>query len=190
MNIEETLIKRFRVTDVENLDPVTIMLEDFEPGKGKIVIECWGRSWSSFWPAMGGRTISEFFTSCNDDYLIRNLAPQTKTHEPDFEQFNKEIKQKICEMRRDSRGWEFIGGGLSKDLARQLYDIESWEDYITENPYEPILCPSGIDSDEFEGLDFCDFDVPEKLSTEYLYMQLIVRTVKAALSSTKHQKAA
>ncbi|MDW1507478.1 hypothetical protein R7D97_25140 [Vibrio sp. Vb5031] len=188
MNLEETLIKRIRVTDVENLDPVTIMLEDFEPGKGKIVIECWGRSWSSFWPAMGQKNISDFFIGCNDDYLIRNLAPQIQIHEPDFDQFNAEIKKKICEIRRDSRGWDFIGGGLSKDLARQLYKIDNWESYVTENPYEPILCPLGIDEDEFEKLDFCELDVPEKLSTEYLYMQLIVRTVKAALTANKQQQ--
>lgn len=189
MHIETALIKRIRITEVENLDPITVIVEDFSPGKGKIVIECWGRSWAATWTAMGNRTISQFFTETNNSYLVNCLEPGIKTYEPDFEQYNKEVKQKICEMRRDSRGWEHIGFGISKELARALYEIEDWQPYHSDNPYEPILCPNGIDSDEFEKLDFGDFDVPEKLSTEYRYLELIVKTVKDALIPSKQQAA-
>lgn len=57
------------IKDYSGLDPVSVFLEDFESGKGKITIECYGKYWSAYWGAMGERTISEFFSSCSDNKL-------------------------------------------------------------------------------------------------------------------------
>ncbi|EGR2744187.1 hypothetical protein MYC06_004716 [Vibrio parahaemolyticus] len=176
MNIETSLVKKIYITDLENLDPITVYLEDFERGKGKITINCWGKSWTSFWPAMGGKNIAQFFRGCNNGYLINNLDPHIKKYEPDYDTFRNEMRQKIREMRRD----DFI----SKGLARELFDVENWEEYVTENPYEPIKNPCFIYESEFEELDFDGFDVPEQLTNDYLYLRKIIETVQSALSDT------
>ncbi|OCH31808.1 hypothetical protein A6E13_16425 [Aliivibrio fischeri] len=182
MNIEETKIKKLFINNVDGLDPITVYLEDSEVGKGKITIECWGKSWSAYWGAIGGKSLSDFFCKQNAEYLANNLSDyRLEKYEPDFDAFKKEIRQKICEMRRDN--WPtFMDGHLSKELARQLYDIEEWDEFISSNPYEPIICPSFIDEDEFKDLDFQGFDVPDKLTSEYNYLILIVKTVQEALN--------
>ncbi|ELC9583472.1 TPA: hypothetical protein NKR04_004500 [Vibrio parahaemolyticus] len=174
MKIETSLVKKIRLTELEDLDPITIYLEDFERSKGKITIDCWGKSWTAFWPAMGEKTIAQFFCGCNSDYLINNLDPHLKKYEPDYDTFRNEMRQKVCEMRLDNV--------LSKGLARELFDVEDWEEYVTENPYEPIRNPCFIYESEFKELDFDGFDVPERLTTDFLYLRKIIKTVQSALS--------
>lgn len=173
MKIEQSKISKLFISEADGLDPISVYLEDLGPSQGKITINCWGKSWTSFWRGMGSRTISEFFCSCNEGYLIGNLAPQMEKYEPDFDEFGKEMRQKVREMRRD--------GQLSQGLARELYDVSDWEQYVTNNPYEPILNPCFVYEDEFEELDFDGFDVPERLTADYRYLCKIIETVKAAL---------
>ncbi|MDC5753598.1 hypothetical protein [Vibrio europaeus] len=175
MKIKQSTAIKLKLTDLDNLDPITVFVEDLSQGEGKITIECYGKSWSSYWGAMGGRTLSAFFVSCNDEYLVNNLAPQMTKYEPDYDTFRQEMRLKVCEMRKDDI--------ISKDLARELYDVEEWDDYVTDNPYEPIKNPCSICEREFDELDFDGFDVPEKMTTSYQYLMLIVGTVKEAFKS-------
>lgn len=71
-------ISRIYITEAPALDPVTVLMEDFEPGVGRITIICWGSVWTSFWGGMSGRNISSFFCSCDDGYLISNLSGSKK----------------------------------------------------------------------------------------------------------------
>ena len=74
MEIKETTTKTYIVTGAERLDPITIMLTDFERlGHGKITIECYGKSWTGIWGSMG-TGIADFFTSCNNSYLIGKMS--------------------------------------------------------------------------------------------------------------------
>ena len=173
MKIENSLVKKLRITELDDLDPITVYLEDFELGQGKITIDCWGKSWTSFWGAMGGRNIAQFFCNCNDSYLINNFDGSIQKLEPDYETFEKEMRQKICEMRRDD--------SISKGLARELFEVSNWGEYVSDNPYEPIRNPCFVYEDEFEELDFDGFDIPEQLTTEYLYLRKIIQTVQNAL---------
>ncbi|WP_341666147.1 hypothetical protein [Vibrio sp.] len=182
MKVEQSKTTKLYLKDLDNLDPITVYLEDIEPRKGKITIECLGKSWSSYWGGMGSRTISQFFVDCNVCYLVNNLDNRLEKYEPDFDEFRKEMRQKVCELRRDHC--------ISKDLARELFDIEDWSEYVTENPYEPIRNPCLISEREFEELDFDGFDVPERLTSDYRYLCKIIEAVKSGLSITNHQKAA
>ena len=56
------------------LDPIRVITENFEPGKGRIIIVCYDASWVGYWGAMGGRTVEEFFLSCDAGYLASNLG--------------------------------------------------------------------------------------------------------------------
>ncbi len=180
MKIEQSTALKLILSDMDKLDPVTVFVEDFSKGKGKITIECNGESWSSYWGGMGGRTMSEFFSDCSAEYLVNNLAPQIEKLEPDYDEYGKEMRQKVCEMRRD--------GVISKDLARELYDVHDWGEFVTGNPYEPISNPCFICEKEFEELDFDGFDVPERITSDYQYLTLIVQTVKDAFKALSVSK--
>lgn len=181
MKVTQSQAVKLLIDDVERLDPITVFLEDLAPSKGKITIECYGKSWSTFWPGMGGRTIAEFFCSNHIEYIANNLDPHLEKYEPDFETFGKEMRQKICEIRRDRY--------VSKALARELYDVEDWSEYVSSNPYEPIINPCSWGADEFQELGFDGFDIPERTTSEYRYLCLIIGTVQMALNEIGLSKA-
>lgn len=62
MKITEKLIRHLEISEVQNLDSIRVTLEDIEPRKGRINIECYGKAWASYWGGMGDRTIAEFPT--------------------------------------------------------------------------------------------------------------------------------
>ena len=53
MKIEKIDVLSFVLTDLERLDPVRVMIENYEPGKGRITITCYGKAWTAAWFAMG-----------------------------------------------------------------------------------------------------------------------------------------
>ncbi len=56
------------------LDPVTVFLEDFEPGRGQLTLVCWGRAWTHYWGAMGTRCrLRDFLLEASTCYLAGKL---------------------------------------------------------------------------------------------------------------------
>lgn len=55
------------------LDPITYVLQDFGPGQGKLIIECYGQAWSAFWGAMGKRSLRDFLKDCDVPYITNCL---------------------------------------------------------------------------------------------------------------------
>lgn len=72
MNITSTQVTMLTIT-TEFLDPIRVFLQDYEPGKGRITIECWGRAWSAYWGGMAGGTLSQFVPTCGPDYIVNCL---------------------------------------------------------------------------------------------------------------------
>lgn len=64
----------FEITDAPALDPITCTVQDLGPGQGKLGIECWGSSWSSWWGAMGDRDLLQFVASADCSYLLNCLV--------------------------------------------------------------------------------------------------------------------
>jgi hypothetical protein len=86
MKITETTTRTLIISEVERLDTITVMITQMNESAGKIIIECYGKSWSAFWGAMGNRSIEEFFVSCDNPYLIKNLSNEQSTIiDPDWE---------------------------------------------------------------------------------------------------------
>ena len=73
MKLETTQITKLTLSELERLDPVSVMLEDIEPRKGKITIECYGEAWCGYWDNMGELTVAEFFCWCGEQYLVEKL---------------------------------------------------------------------------------------------------------------------
>lgn len=66
-------VTRLYIEDALALDPVTVLMEDFEPGIGRVTIICWGEVWTSFWGAMSGQSVAVFFMDGNREYLVDRL---------------------------------------------------------------------------------------------------------------------
>lgn len=80
MIITKTKVTQLTITDIQNspgcgtLDPIRVVIENYEPGKGRITVSCYGAAWAGYWGAMSGQTLEQFFTSCNADYLASNMG--------------------------------------------------------------------------------------------------------------------
>ena len=64
MKVEKSDVLALTISDVERLDPVRVMIENYEPGKGRITVTCFGKAWTGAWFAMGGDTVQEFIKCC------------------------------------------------------------------------------------------------------------------------------
>lgn len=60
-----------------NLDPIRVITENLAPGKGRITITCWDAAWVGYWGGTGDRTVEQFFSDCDADYLASNLGCAT-----------------------------------------------------------------------------------------------------------------
>ncbi|HDS7330510.1 TPA: hypothetical protein QH448_004970, partial [Enterobacter kobei] len=49
MKVEKNDVLAFTISDVERLDPVRVVIENYEPGKGHIIITCFGKAWTGAW---------------------------------------------------------------------------------------------------------------------------------------------
>lgn len=182
MKIEQSQITKLVLSELEKLDPISVFIEDIAPQQGKITIECYGKAWSTYFSGCGGNGLANFIIAQHTEYLVDRFDGHLQKYEPDFDQFLDEMRAKLIEMRKDQ--W------ISKDLARELYDITDWSHYVTDNPYEPIKNPCFINSGEFDELGFEGFDVPERISSEYAYLCRIVDAVRDGLKQITLAKAA
>lgn len=158
-----------------NMDLISAYIEDLGDSQGKVIIESYGDSWSTFWNGMGNQTIAEFFCSCNNDYIINRFNHYISDTIKDWDTFSAEMREKIIELRKEEC--------IDKFNARQLFEIDDWSEYITDNPYEPVIKPSGVfmDDEDWEELDFGGFDIPEMPNPRYTRLEKIINTVKKAL---------
>lgn len=173
MKLEQSTVVRLRLTELERLDPVTVFLEDFEPRKGKITIECYGKSWSSYWGGMGDSTIAEFFVGCNDSYLAKNLS-SIDSSLSDYDAFWLKVKSEICSKRRY--------GTFEEDEARELFDaIENAQCELCDDATGLGWCQQNADKlHEILGDDWW-FDIPTKPNPDYQYLCRIIQAVREGL---------
>lgn len=169
LQIEETLIKKYKVRS-DGLDDIDITIDS-----NTLTVAIHSQILKATWN--NRKSLASFIVSNDEDYLISSLNPWLIRYEPDYVRYQKEMRQWVIENRSEEV--------ISKDLARELYNITDWRDYVTENPYEPIKNPcSPICYDEFKELEFEGFDVPDRITAEWLYMTKIVKVVKETLRRT------
>lgn len=87
MEITKQEVDTYVLAGLERLDPVTVYVTNYEPGKGKIVIECYGKAWSCFWGGMSGRNLQAFVLTCNNDYILGKMVEETTQR--DFDKINE-----------------------------------------------------------------------------------------------------
>jgi hypothetical protein len=166
MKVAKSTIEKLTITGVERLDTIAVMSEDFGPGQGKITITCFNECWSNYWGAMGKENIKQFFSTCDNSYLIGKLAPAMKStiRNDDQDDWTTHLRAEIIKRRREDR--------LDKDDARRLYDEAEYPD----NDYgEP---ESGLFFEVFG--DEWWHCLPEQRNPQYDHLCRIIDTVKAA----------
>jgi len=170
MTIKESALTKLAITDVERLDPINVIFEDYGPQRGKVTIEVCGDAWSYFWGAMGeGCTIRSFFCKCDADYIVRKLSIGIDSTIDDESQEALELKakQKILLWRRED--------SIDKEIARRHWElVEEISDCGKE-------CNADILYEIF-GSEWYDM-LPQIPNPKYQYLRKIVETIQAAIKS-------
>ncbi|QEG12201.1 hypothetical protein OMEGA_135 [Klebsiella phage vB_KaeM_KaOmega] len=172
MQIKRSTIEKIRIEDIQDshrLDPVEVIVENFEPGAGKITISCYGQVWTGFWGSMGG-TVEEFFQRVSNDYLIDKMSDYRAT-EPDPDKDPEYLKSLILKHRRSR--------DITKDQAKQAwYYVDSY------GPDRNSLC-YGYVPEELQVIEgMCEpwyFDWPQIPSTNYAYLGRILDLVREVI---------
>lgn len=64
----------FVINDAERLDPVTVILKDNEDKTGKIIVECYGEAWSTYFGGVwDNHTFRSFLSKLDVEYLGERL---------------------------------------------------------------------------------------------------------------------
>jgi len=182
MKTELSKITRLLITDLMGepykLDPVTVVLEDFSPSKGRIIIECYGKSWSAGWGAMSGRTVAQFVSDCGADYIISSLCRVSQQRFSPTEAV-KLARKVVCDRRR-GRGlyWEY-GAPLEREEARELYD-DAKDLQGIESPSMAFLFDSLL-TRIFGPEWWHSLDQADEPNPSYLYLQRVVLAVQQGL---------
>lgn len=165
MILTETTVRQIKVAGIlesHRLDPIDITLENFEPGKGRITIRCWSRVFSAYWGSMGGKSVEDFFCSCEEGYLSSSLAGGIRPDMYSETVTAEKAKEEILRRRRDFGGgyrssalsidkdrardlWNSIGDAVDKHQRKVLieaYDDEEWwcHQHREPNPDHTHLC--------------------------------------------------
>ena len=166
MKIEETKVKKLHVTNVyesHGLDPIHIYLEDYEPRKGKITISCYDKTWHSYWGGMGDKTIAEFFLSCDNHYIAKNLS-----------NINSSINDYEKLLMADTNyNVGLIDYFVNEELSELDGDQSDGENWVRNN---------GKIMEEVFGCDwYCD--IPRMENPKYAYLCRIINLTKETLKT-------
>lgn len=163
MKVQKSSVTKLTVTEVDGLDPISIYIEDFAPGKGKITIGICGDSWSAGWGAMGGGTVSEFFVSCEEHYLAKNLSVMNSSV---FDtEATKSYARNFVIISRKSKD-------ISAEEARERFNKIDALEYETDYP---LL--SAIFGEEWW------YSLQEVANPEYVYLCSVIKAVQKALAT-------
>lgn len=162
MKITKSSVVKIKIEEIEGLDSINVFLEDLGPRRGKITIDCYGKAWSAYWGGMGDRTISQFFCSCDEHYLAKNLS-NINSEIDDYENLTIETKKEIIKKRKAHE--------VDIETAREWFDDAETIDH--DNIDQGLL--QDVFGDEWW---YC---IPTKSNPDYEYLCRIIKTVKEAI---------
>lgn len=191
MQIERSQVTKLVITGAYRLDPVTVYAEDIGPRQGKIVIECYGKSWSAYWGGMGERTIAEFFASCSPDYIADKMTDE-RADITDEEAIADGCRRHIIKLRRGQmmRSWRGDGATyrLGRDEIRPEKARELWDEVECASFGNDGWGASKLMQDIFG--DEWWYSLPTKPNPNYQYLRRIIEAVQAAFNESTEQKGA
>lgn len=176
MKVETSTVTKLLITGAEGLDPITVFLEDLAPCKGKITVNCCGKSWTAYWGGMwDGLTVGRFFCKLSTAYIIGYFDQKMSARRFSGDALAEKAKRLVLKERRtfcydraearemyddaedlrDSPSIDHLHGAHS-ELMHKLFGDEWW--HLSTDATEP--------------------------NPDYAYLERIVLAVQAALSSS------
>ncbi|WWT49187.1 hypothetical protein [Escherichia phage vB_EcoM-LTH01] len=170
MKVTESLVKKVRIEELqeERLDPIEVIIENYENGRGKLIVTSSGKSWVGQWNAMGG-SVESFIQRVDNDYLIGCMgrAPkfiEDKDEDPVF------IKKMILKQRR--------ADSITKGQARWAWDYT--ETFAPDRDHILHGVPFALQPlRELEEPWYLDW--PTKINTEYTHQSEILDVVRKVI---------
>ena len=162
-------VKGYRITDIRTpdyLDPISIYIEDFAIGQGKITITCSDECWTHYWGAMGDKTLIEFFIKCDQHYIAKKLSRISATV-VDYDEIKNHLFRRILIFRRELE--------LTHSEARELWDSVDFANFDEDLTTEQDLICSIIGEEWY-------YDLPKKANSDYEYLCKIINVVKKELT--------
>lgn len=194
MKIEEKLTKSIIVSELENLDPITIMIDEKGEGAAQITIKCWDKSWTAYWGGMGSG-VKQFFSRVDVCYLVncfdRGIRDSTNTLDTTSMQkvFETKVKERILERVRDGYTkypeHRTIWNECSQVDLEEIEPDHPYDSWHIFDDWRVTSCDWKIiwsDQEDFD--DWMCNNVPEEYEPnyEYQYLSRIVEVVKKVLS--------
>lgn len=170
MKIDNSTVTKLMISEVPRLDPITVFLEDLGPNQGKMIVECYGRSWSAYWGGMGSKLVP-FLKAVSTDYVARRMYHgQTEIY--DSEGMEEMLRKEILKHRRQLN----IGQSHARDL---------WE----ELDYTDFEHPFHIRNELMVELIGDDWHVclPEKAHPDFTYLCRIIDVVREAVATLQEK---
>lgn len=170
--VEKIDVLAFTITGAKRLDPVRVMIENYEPGKGRITITCYGRAWTAAWFAMGGDTVQDFIKRVSNEYLIGCLAPRLEsTVDDDNEENLTFVKSQIIKLRREQE--------IEAYVAREMWIEAENAENVKANCCDFLVGGRLL---ELFGDDPWYARWPMVPNHEYQYLEQILNAVRAGLN--------
>ena len=201
MKVVESKVKSYKITELESLDPITIMVEDFDEGSAEVTIKIYGESWTAYWGSMGGN-VKEFFTRTNVQYLAncfeRGIRADSDVKDTCAMQatFRKKMREYILSERREGyilkedarKAWDEIDNidmeAISPEHDHECFgwSVDHWT--VESSAWKPLF-GGCMDDDYYEG-EFSQWlwdniEFQYEPNHQYNYLCRIVEVVKKVL---------
>lgn len=176
MQVEESTVRHLRITGADRLDPISVTLQDFGSGQGKIAIDVWGEAWACYWCAMGKQhNISSFFQKASVGYLAEKLAPNLARSRFSNEKLKLAAKKEILSLRRQEK--------LEHGLARELFNDVEWQlenvETLSDCGHHDHFMTSVFGDCWHESIGYHNTQEP---NPPYTYLCRVIEAVKAGLA--------
>lgn len=73
MRTETAKTEGFTIFDADGFDPILVVFQDLGDGRGRLLLECYGWAWATYWGAMG-TTVRDFVDHCGVDYIVNRMT--------------------------------------------------------------------------------------------------------------------
>ncbi len=177
MEIKQSKATSLQISDVQGLDLISVYLEDYEPRKGKITIDCYGKAWSSYWGGMGDRTIAQFFVDCDNHYLAKNLS-SIDSEIDDYDALAPAIREAIKQQLDDGEISQTTADILTSELNENVCYMNEDDGFA--------WCKFGGDLLHKVFGDDWYYSIPKKPNPDYRYLCRIIDAVRCGL--VEHSK--
>jgi len=179
LTVKKNDVLSLTITGAERLDPIRVMIENHELGRGGITVTCYGQAWTGFWLAMGGDTVQEFIQRVSNDYLIGYFDSSLRRKIDDDNDANLSFVLKtIINLRRQDE--------INYFDARYM-----WDEAINSDDVKASCCDHLVGNHLLAlfGDDPFYAGWPSVPNPKYQYLSRIIDAVRAGLKQLKVEAA-